>query len=288
MKEISNSGSGGSIGSWIMRILFRSILIAVPLLVLYFLGVIWLPKCWTCWDRGTVKEMVPCVSCDGGVCDVVCASCNGSGKISNDKPCQTCKGSGRIKKQETCSRCRGSVYVDIQKDCRFCNGSGKIPHKRQCTFCNGGTVPCVSLNCDNGNCKECGGDGKTGIPWVNEKPCTVCNATGKCRKCKGYVKVDCPECSGSGFITEMVPCTKCKDGKISERIVCPSCRGKGVTDSEEQCRDCGGDGIRTLSSPCKECHGTGKVKGECQRCGGDGKVEVEVPCPDCKGQKDAA
>lgn len=84
------------------------------------------------------------------------------------------------------------------------------------------------------------------------------------------LKVDCPECGGSGI------CSHCHGEK---QIVCPVCRGSLECVSCEGsgyyiCQNCNGEGTCPECNDgwvkCDECHGTGKYKTTCKKCDGSG------------------
>lgn len=275
MRKSSYSGAGAAKGSWIIRILIRSVLVAVPLLILYFLIQWFSPECWTCWDRGTVEGDIKCCKCNGSG-EVVCTSCRGTGSI--DVQCQTCKGSGRIKETVMCPTCKGWGFVDKPITCPACKGTGKVQEKIPCPFpsCRGsGKVKC--RNCENGNgkCPTCKGSGEIGIFFKD--PCPECHKGKNCIRCNGYGVEDCPKCLGSGVITVVKDCRYkgCNgSGKIFKRVDCPKFT---IKDGPCNDRNCQG-GIQ--KKQCGKCGGNGKEK--CKECVGSGKVRGLVPCSKCK------
>lgn len=133
------------------------------------------------------KELEPCRLC-GGKGDYHCVSCGNTGTVT----CRGCGGSGRWEcpGEDGKGKCNDGYYV-----CPSCNGDGKN---------RSGDGKII-----DGNCGQCGGNGKL-VCWTchgtPKRACDGCNGTGK-EECQvGTCKVSraygwkCPDCKGTGFI----------------------------------------------------------------------------------------
>lgn len=92
----------------------------------------------------------------------------------------------------------------------------------------------------------------------------------------------CPNCGGTGKVTEeqrKVKCT-CQNGYIYTRNLCPSCKGKGSSMlGLLKCRSCNGAGVIVGKRKCLSCGGSGYSKPggfaqvSCKTCGGKGYLD---------------
>lgn len=92
--------------------------------------------------------------------------------------------------------------------------------------------------------------------------CPACAGTGACTNCRGTGRETCPDCNGTGWVTETCPlclgtgqyngqvCPTC-NGTTTIRAECPTCNGATTI----SCRDCSGSGR------CRNCNGTGQIPG---------------------------
>lgn len=198
MENTSYNSSGGTNGLGIIRILFRIILVAVSLSLLYLLVQIVLPSCLTCGGDGIIDEKIDCASCNGsGHITVNCTACGGTGYVAIDSPCPKCHGGGCT--NAPCYACGRTGK------CPACKGTGErnwwvISALTTCPTCDGKKY-----------CSKCGGDGE--IQFY----CSVCNGKGSrkttlpCKSCsgKGQVKKDCSTCKGKGKYEVSKPCPEC-------------------------------------------------------------------------------
>lgn len=86
-------------------------------------------------------------------------------------------------------------------ECPDCYGLGG------CNKCLGDkTVRCPSINCSNGECIECGGEGTVNVyspssssgSHIKTRKCTYCGGKGICKTCGGDGEIKCDECGGTG------------------------------------------------------------------------------------------
>lgn len=227
----------------------------------------------TCED-GTL----PCPICDGaGKLVMTCPDCAGTGRIA----CPSCEGNslcpakwcigglqyfGRRLK-EKCVFCKGKGELNCKAclgkgaaRCRACTGDGKLT--RPCPGCIEGRIPCPEsgftavlgrLSSDADDCPWCAEEGL-------QAGCPDCNGAGfqGCSACKGFLKVRCTKCGGSGGIPRFTP-----SGYVLF----------------EECPDCG----RAGGFPCKLCR-QGKLK--CETCGGKGvRPRLDADCALCGGTR---
>ena len=192
--------------------------------------------------------------------------------------------------------------LTILLSCRQCGASG------QCADCTG-TGLCAQCG-GGGVCPDCNGvNSRTTSPCgtCDNHLCRICKGRGVvyCKRCQGFLKIDCPKCGGSGnlLVSSKIPCTACegKGYKVGLRngtknnvmIVCIRCNGKKYEEvsSLEKCTSCGHSGRMVCpdclgNRNCPNCNGNGRKAEPCQVCGGTGIAETV--CRSCNGKATCA
>lgn len=123
--------------------------------------------CSECGFSGTVKEEVPCPTCNGTK-EVSCPV-----YVKKETPCYYCKGEG--KETVTCRKCNGTGGGWWWK-CDNCKGVGKLVDI-PCNRCSGKQTIMEDVECG-----KCMGKGKI--------KCGQCNGKGY----DGYREIECTKC----------------------------------------------------------------------------------------------
>jgi len=125
--------------------------------------------------------------------ELICSTCNGSGKIS--KTCPYCKWQGVITKAFPCRACngRGRIMQNWQMlPCKACNSSWKMIQSSKCNSCVGWII--------TNNCPTCNASWKlyktVTISHSDNIPCTTCKETWRvlCNVCLWARNITCPTC----------------------------------------------------------------------------------------------